>query len=140
MSKTNNTKPDGIYADLEDSIFEGEFVGDEDRSRNVITIPNSSTRGRPGLTPESRQNQLIALAMDMAEEQLRNRTASSQVLTTVLKLGTVQAQLELEKTKRDIKLAEVKADAFESTKRLEEMFNEALKAFKIYEGQGSSNE
>lgn len=36
---------------------------------------------RPALTPEARENQLISLASDLAEKQLREGTASSQVIT-----------------------------------------------------------
>ena len=57
-----------------------------------VTTSSTPKRRRPGLTPEARENQLIADAMDMAEEQIRNRTASSQVLTHFLKLATIGAK------------------------------------------------
>lgn len=49
---------------------------------------------RPALTPESRENQMIALAMDLAEQQLRDGTASSQLITEFVKRGSTKARLE----------------------------------------------
>lgn len=36
---------------------------------------------RPALTPDARENQMISLAVDLAERQLEEGTASSQVIT-----------------------------------------------------------
>ena len=55
---------------------------------NKVTNINKKSpvkRGRPALTPEARENQLISLAIDLAEQQLRDGTASSQVITHYLK-------------------------------------------------------
>ena len=60
--------------------------------------------GRPALTPESRENQLVSLAINLAEKQLREGTASSQVITHYLKLGSTQAKLEQEKLKQENEL------------------------------------
>lgn len=95
---------------------------------------------RPALTPEAREGQLISLAVDMAEEQLMNRTASSQVLTHFLKLATVEKQLELEKLRSDIKVQEAKAKAYDSAEELKEVYAEALKAMRTYSGQNSFEE
>ena len=53
---------------------------------------NSSKRMRPALSPEARENQLISLAVDLAEQQLIDGSASSQVITHFLKLGTTRAE------------------------------------------------
>lgn len=90
---------------------------------------------RPADTPEARENQLIALATNLAEEQLRNGTASSQVITHFLKLGSTKEQLELEKLKRENKLLEVKSEALESATRVEELYMRAIQAFGIYSGE-----
>ena len=45
----------------------------------------SSKGSRPALTREARENQLIDLAIDQVEKQLREGTASSQVLVHYLK-------------------------------------------------------
>ena len=59
---------------------------------------------RPALTPESRENQLISLAVDLAERQLQEGTASSQVITHYLKLGSTRERQEKEKLEEEIKL------------------------------------
>lgn len=89
---------------------------------------------RPANTPESRENQMIALAINLAEQQLREGTASSQVITHFLKLGSTKEQLELEKLKRENRLLEAKSEAIESAARVEQLYEDAIKAFGIYHG------
>ena len=91
-------------------------------------------RGRPALTPESRENQLVSLAINLAEEQLRNGTASSQVITHYLKLGTTQARLEKEKLERENELLRAKTEALVSQKQTEELYRNAILAMKSYSG------
>lgn len=88
----------------------------------------------PAMTPEARENQMIALAMAQAEQELREGRASSQVVTHFLKLGSTKEQLELEKLKKENRLLEVKSMAIESTARSEELYTKAIKAFGIYSG------
>ena len=95
---------------------------------------------RPALTPEGRTNQLIALAYDRAEEQLRDGTASSQVITHFLKQGSIQAELELEKLKRENELLTAKTESLQSSKRMEELYAEAIKAMASYAGHGEPDE
>lgn len=101
---------------------------------------NSPKKMRPALTPEARENQLISLAVDLAEEQLRDKTASSQVITHFLKLGTTKAELEKEKLAKENELLRAKTESIESQKRIEELYAEALNAMRRYNGQGDSNE
>ena len=101
---------------------------------------NGSKKMRPALTPEARENQLISLAVDLAEEQLRDKTASSQVITHFLKLGTTKAELEKEKLAKENELLRAKTESIESQKRIEELYAEALNAMRRYNGQGDSNE
>lgn len=91
-------------------------------------------RRRPATTPEDRENQLIAAASDLAEEQIRNGTASSQVITHFLKLGSTRERLEQERLAHDNELTRVKIEAMESQKRVEEMYREALNAMRAYAG------
>lgn len=94
------------------------------------------TRKRPpASTPEARQNQLIAMAYDLAEEQFLNRNASSQVLTHFLKLGSIKEQKELLLLEQEIKLKEAKTESIQSGKRVEELYSKALNAMKSYSGQ-----
>ena len=101
---------------------------------------NNPKRMRPALTPEARENQLISLAVDLAEEQLRDKTASSQVITHFLKLGTTKAELEKEKLAKENELLRAKTESIESQKRIEELYAEALNAMRKYNGQGDPDE
>lgn len=95
---------------------------------------------RPALSPEARENQLISIAVDLAEQQLRDGTASSQVITHFLKQSTAKAQLELERLRHENELMKAKTEALQSQKRSEEMFSEAIKAFRNYSGQGEPDD
>lgn len=99
-----------------------------------------SKRGRPALTPEARENQMISLAIDLAEEQLRDGTASSQVITHFLKLGTTKAELEKEKLAQENKLLQAKTENLQSMARMEELYAEAIKAMQNYSGNGDPDE
>lgn len=90
---------------------------------------------RPALTPEARENQLIALAVDLAEKQLREGTASSQVITHYLKLGSTREKIEQEIMEKQKTLLSAKTDAIKSAQRLEEVYENAIKAMRIYSGQ-----
>ena len=108
---------------------------------SVRANPARSNRTqRPAITIEGRENQLVAMAMDCAEEQLQNRTASSQVIAHFLKLGTVKAQLELEKLKQENLLLEAKRESIQSAQRSEELYSNALNAMRRYSGQGDADE
>lgn len=93
-------------------------------------------RLRPGLTPESREKQLCALAVDLAEQQLLNGTASSQIITHYLKLASPNAQLEREILEEQKKLIKAKTEQIEATKNMDEMYNQAIEAMKRYSGNG----
>ena len=100
----------------------------------------SEDRIRPALTPESRENQLIALSVDLAEKQLREGTASSQVITHFLKLGSTKNQLELEKIRHENALLEAKTQSIQSAKRVEELYENALNAMEDYSGHGGQDD
>ena len=100
----------------------------------------SSQKIRPALTPEARENQLISLATDLAEKQLADGTASSQVITHYLKLGSTKEKLEKEMMLEQKKLLEAKTKAIESAPRMEELYKSALNAMRSYSGQGSPGE
>ena len=87
---------------------------------------------RPGLTPESREKQLISLAVDLAEKQLQEGTASSQVITHFLKLGTTLTELEKEKLINQNKLLEAQTENLQTEKRIEELYKNAIEAMRSY--------
>lgn len=90
---------------------------------------------RPALNPDSREQQLIAAAVDLAEKQLLEGTASSQVITHYLKLGSSKERLEKEKLEEENKLLRARTEALKSAKRQEELFEEAIKAMRHYSGR-----
>lgn len=104
------------------------------------TPSKPSVRNRPAIDPDARQNQLIALAVDLAEQQLRDGTASSQVITHYLKQASIRERLENERLQEENKLLRAKTEQLKSEKRSEELIEEALKAFKNYAGQGDPDE
>ena len=97
-------------------------------------MANNKNKVRPALTLESNENNLIYLATKLAEKQLVEGTASSQVITHYLKLGTVRAQLEKEKLARENELLKAKTEAIKSAEKSEELFAEAIKAMRTYSG------
>lgn len=109
-------------------------------SRRVNEPPSKTSKRPPATTPEARENQLIAAAVDLAEKQIMNGTASSQTLSHFLKLGSSREKLEQERLSGEVKLLEIKAEAIASQKRVEELFGEALKAMRSYKGDEGSEE
>jgi hypothetical protein len=105
------------------------------------TEDSKPTRSRrPALTPEAREQQLISLAVDLVEQRLIDGTASSQETTHFLKLATNKSRLENQLLEAQTAMALAKKEALQSQKRSEEMFAEAIKAFKNYSGHGDSDE
>lgn len=98
-----------------------------------------SPKRRPALSNEARENQMISLAIDLAEQQLMDGTASSQVITHYLKLGSTKERLEKEKLAKENELLKAKAEAIRSADKIEELYNNAIKAMRSYSGQGDSD-
>lgn len=109
---------------------------------NMAKVKNSSnsakTRNiRPALTPEARENQLIYLATELAEQQLKDGTASSQVITHYLKLGSTKEKIEKEILVKQKELISAKTEALQSAKRIEELYANAISAMKQYSGHSN---
>lgn len=100
----------------------------------------SKPKRPPATTPEARENQLISLAVDLAEKQLTAGTASSQVITHYLKLATTREQLEREKLARENELLRAKQAGLESAQRIEELYSEAIQAMRSYSGHAVDEE
>ncbi|MET0786937.1 MAG: hypothetical protein ABWY25_09540 [Paenisporosarcina sp.] len=90
---------------------------------------------RPAVTPEGRENQLISLAADLAERQLIEGTASSQVVVHFLKLASTREKLEQERLQRENLLLSARVDQIASSKRIEELYETALNAMRQYAGR-----
>lgn len=89
----------------------------------------------PARTPEAREQQLVSAAMDLAEQQLRDGTASAQVITHFLKLGSSRETLEQDRLVNENQLTSAKIEQLGSQKHIEEMYGKALAAMSAYSGQ-----
>lgn len=107
-----------------------------------IATPNSGNRKRskPATTPEERENQLINLAYNLVEQRLIDGTATSQETTHFLKMGSEKERLEREKLRQENEALKAKTEALQSSVRMEETYNNALKAMRQYSGQEVDDE
>lgn len=90
---------------------------------------------RPATTLEAREAQVVSMAIDLAERQISEGTASSQVITHFLKLGSTRERLEQERLRSENLLQEAKIEQLRSAKRVEELYEDALNAMRTYAGQ-----
>lgn len=95
---------------------------------------------RPATTPEGRENQLVALATDLAEKQMLEGTASAQVISHYIKLGSTREQLEQQRLIAENELLRARVENLSSQGRMEELYGEAIKAMRKYTGQDYGDE
>lgn len=95
---------------------------------------------KPALTPEERENELIALTLDRVEERIRNGTATSQELCHFLKLATTKEKLEKDKLVHENELLKAKTANLASLERMEVLYEDAIKSMRMYSGNGSTDE
>ncbi len=105
-------------------------MGDHDESRTQ----NSRSKRPPATTPIGREHQLISKAVDLAEKQLEEGTASAQVISHYLKLGSSREKLEQERLTEDVALMQAKREAMASAQRVEELYSAAIDAMRRYAG------
>lgn len=110
------------------------------KQSKTIGTEKELRRMRPALSPEARENQLISLAVDLAERQLMEGTASSQVITHYLKMGSTKERLEKEKLMEENKLLRAKTENLQSMKHIEELYQEAINAMRDYAGYGDQDD
>ena len=101
---------------------------------------SSSPQFSPAFDPEERENQMISLAVNLAEQQLREGTASSQVIVHYLKLASTRNKLEEEKIRYETAMLQAKKDALNKSGQLQELMDNALKAFRSYSGNEEESE
>lgn len=95
---------------------------------------------KPALSEEEREKQLISLAVNLAEKQLREGTASSQVITHYLKLGSTKDRIEKEILEKQKELIEAKTQNLKAAEKSEELYVAAIAAMKKYSGQAENDE
>lgn len=103
-------------------------------------MANTRRRQAPAKTVEGRENQMIALAVDLAEKQLMDGTASSQVISHYLKLGSTKEKIEKEILMQQKELMKAKTAAIQSARKVEDLYAQALSAMKHYSGQDEGEE
>lgn len=101
---------------------------------------SETRKRRTAMSIEARENQMIALAVDLAEKQLMEGTASSQVITHYLKLGSTKERLEKEMMEEQKKLLKAKTESLESAAEIKELYENALSAMREYSGHGGDEQ
>ena len=107
------------------------------RKSESINLTEAQKRTGPAMSAEAREGQMIALAVDLAEKQLMEGTASSQVICHYLKLATTRERIEKEILLKQRDMIEEKTKTLKSQQRSEELFGDAIKAFREYAGNGN---
>lgn len=96
--------------------------------------PESTRKHAPATTPEGRENQMISLAMELAEKRMRAGTASAQEVTHFLKLGSLNARVERDILEKQKELITAKTESLRSARRVDELYTEAIAAMRSYAG------
>ncbi len=97
-------------------------------------------KGRPATSPEEREEELINLAIDLAEKQLREGSASTQVIVHYLKLGSTRGMTEQKMLEKKTELLSAQTDSLKSAQHVEELYTEAMAAMQRYSGMGDKDE
>lgn len=101
----------------------------------ATTTKEPKKKIRPAITPEAREQQLINLATNAAEEMLLNGTAPPSIIVHYLKLGSTRERMEQARLSKEVELAQAKTEALQSAKRMEDMYKEAMTMLREYTGQ-----
>lgn len=96
---------------------------------------SSSTRRPPATTPEGREQQMVSLAFDLAQQQLEEGSASAQVITHFLKFGSSQNKLEQERLRKENLLLEARVNQISASAQNSELYEQAINMMKIYTGE-----
>jgi EAL domain-containing protein (putative c-di-GMP-specific phosphodiesterase class I) len=89
-------------------------------------------QSRPATSPEAREQQLVNLAVNLAEKQLKDGTASPSVITHFLKYASTRERLEREILERNAQLIAAKAKNIDKERESEEVAKAAIDAMKNY--------
>lgn len=110
-------------------VYDSEIVEEE---KSVTRLPRART-------PEAREAQLSAMAYDLAEKQIREGTASSQVVVHFLKVGSTREKVELQKQKQETLLVEAKVKDLANVEEMKKLYVEAMDAMRGYAGQATDD-
>lgn len=110
------------------------------KGKKAASSSETHSQSRPPISLEAQENLMISLAVQCAEKQLRDGTASSQVITHYLKLGSTKERLEKEILEKQSKLIDAKTKNIESNSEAKELYANALEAFRRYSGAGGDDD
>lgn len=88
----------------------------------------------PAMTREAREDQLIALAYDLAEKKLLDGTAPTQIIAHYLRLGSTRELLEREKVKKTTELLAAKTESVKTMAEIKDLYEQAMEAMSRYSG------
>lgn len=113
------------------------------QSTKKVRVVNKETPKktiRPALTPEAEENQMISLAFDLAKQQLIDGTASSQVITHFLQLGSSKKKQETEIKELEKELLIAKTQNLKAAQASEELYAKVIKAMMVYSGNSQEDD
>lgn len=100
--------------------------------------------GRPrksaARTPEAREQEMIALAMDLAEQKLRDGSAPAPLVMLFAKAGLDRERLEREGLEINNRLGHTKASQIEQMTQSNEKLDRVFKALRTYQGMPDEDE
>lgn len=102
--------------------------------------PLKRRRKSRATTAEERELELTSLAYDLVEQRLRDGTATAAETVHFLKLGSSRERLEREAMRQKIEYEAAKTDNIASQRTSEELYREALAAFRVYNGVGEEDD
>lgn len=103
-------------------------------ARRTSDAKLTSSKRPPATSPQEQENHLISLAVELTERQLRDGTASAQVITHYLKLGSSREKLEQRRLEGEVSLLQIKRETMESQQRIEGLYEDAINAMRQYGG------
>lgn len=93
-----------------------------------------SRRRSPAKTPEERESLLISKSLNLIERQIEEGTVSSAVLSIYARAGTERDRLEKERLRNENDVLRKKVETMEAAVDLKNLMEDALSAFKGYQG------
>lgn len=100
----------------------------------------SARRRPPAMSLEDREDQLIAMAEDLAEKKLRDGTASNQLILHYLGLGSTKGRLEKENLGKKNELLTAQTESVRADRRNDELYRDAIEAMRSYRYEASGDE
>lgn len=105
---------------------------DNTSSNKKKSRKTTEKKSKPASSPEAREKQLTRLAVDLAEKQLRDGTASPSIINHYLKIASSRESLERDILEKQAKMIEAKAQNITRDREVEELTKSAIEAMRSY--------